>query len=80
MAALTASRLFEIWFWMRSYQELVGDSSDTKYAAHLVLFSQVIQLIIMSDFIYHYVTALSSGQAMELPRYDMFAQRYDEML
>jgi hypothetical protein len=53
-------------FWMWSYHELVGDSGGYT-AGYLVLLSQGIHLLIMSDFLYHYVSALYAGTPLELP-------------
>lgn len=66
VAALSISRVFEMVFWLWSYQELIGETGS--YASgYLVLITQLIHLLIMSDFMYHYVTALYRGQQMELP-------------
>lgn len=55
---------------MSSYHELNDRSSEhsaAHYPGHLVVFAQIVQLILMLDFLYYYVKSLRTGGPVLLP-------------
>jgi len=62
LAAQALSRLMSFIFWASSFSELSNpDHHIKKFVGHWVVGIQLIQLIIMGDFIYHYLRALQRG-------------------
>ena len=51
---------------MKSYKELVTESGS-QMVGNVVLFSQVVQFILMADFYWYYFTSLRKGGPMQLP-------------
>jgi hypothetical protein len=64
--AIGFARIVEMIFWMRSYRELVTESGSSM-VGNVVLFSQVLQFILMADFFYYYLSSLRKGGPMQLP-------------
>lgn len=62
LAAQALARLMSFIFWASSFSELSNpDHQIKKYVGHWVVGIQLIQLIIMGDFIYHYLRAIQRG-------------------
>lgn len=62
LAAQALSRLMSFIFWASSFSELSNpDHNIKKFVGHWVVGIQLIQLIIMGDFIYHYLRAIQKG-------------------
>jgi hypothetical protein len=62
LAAQALSRLMSFIFWASSFSELSNpDHHIKKFVGHWVVGIQLIQLIIMGDFIYHYLRAIQKG-------------------
>lgn len=62
LAAQALSRLMTFIFWASSFSELSNpDHHIKKYVGYWVVGIQLIQLIIMGDFIYHYLRAIQKG-------------------
>ena len=65
------SRMLHFVFWLSSYHEL-----NDKYAAHfgakypgyLVVLSQVVNLLLMGDYVYFYMSSARSGRPVLLPQ------------
>lgn len=56
------SKVLSFIFWVASYSELNGPANSIKsYVGIWVIVMQVLQLIVMGDFIYHYIRCLSRG-------------------
>jgi len=66
------SRLFSLIFWWSTYEELISASSDSgyslfpQYCGYIIILSQVVQLIIMIDYYYHYFKGIFKGENMDL--------------
>lgn len=66
------SRLFSLAFWWYTYEELISATSDSgyslfpSYCGYIIILSQVIQLIIMLDFYYHFFKSMFKGENMDL--------------
>eukprot|EP00742_Colponemidia_sp_Colp-10_P004126 GILJ01004404.1.p1 GENE.GILJ01004404.1~~GILJ01004404.1.p1 ORF type:complete len:321 (-),score=25.40 GILJ01004404.1:70-933(-) len=68
VAAQGLSRFLNFVFWMFSYHELNDKSSlGSAYVGNFVILAQVIQLVLMADFYYHYIRSLRRGIPMTLP-------------
>eukprot|EP00753_Platysulcus_tardus_P005389 PLAT13249.1.p1 GENE.PLAT13249.1~~PLAT13249.1.p1 ORF type:complete len:293 (-),score=116.69 PLAT13249.1:74-928(-) len=70
--SLFLSRLFDFIFWLSSYSELndkYSHSPGGRYVGLMVLFSQIVQLLLMGDFVYQYVRSMRRGVKMMLPTY-----------
>lgn len=65
--ALGFSRAFELFFWLGSFHEL--SNSSGKLPGYIILLSQFGHMIVMADFFYYYLKAVSKGGPMELPTY-----------
>merc|ERR1712232_536686 len=62
LAAQALSRMLSFIFWASSFSELSNPSHYIKqYVGNWVVVIQLIQLIIMGDFIYHYIRCLQKG-------------------
>merc|ERR1719382_2228677 len=62
LAAQALSRLMSFIFWASSFSELSNpDHHIKKFVGHWVVGIQLIQLIVMGDFIYHYIRAIQKG-------------------
>merc|ERR1719401_833478 len=62
LAAQALSRLMSFVFWASSFSELSNpDHHIKKFVGHWVVGIQLIQLLVMADFIFHYVRALQKG-------------------
>lgn len=62
LAAQALAKLMSFVFWASSFSELANEGCPiNKYAGHWVVAVQLIQLIIMGDFIYHYVRCIRKG-------------------
>merc|ERR1719410_579667 len=62
LAAQALSRIFSFIFWSSTFSELSTTNHYIKrFVGHWVVVIQLIQLIIMGDFIYHYVRCLQKG-------------------
>ena len=73
MAAQAISRVLFIIFWVFTYAELNTDramSLLSQYVGYWFMFSQVVHLIIMADFMYYWVKAMRHGSGViHLPTY-----------
>lgn len=62
LAAQALSRLFSFIFWVSSFSELSNPNHYIKrFVGNWVVVIQLLQLVIMGDFIYHYVRCLQKG-------------------
>mmetsp|Transcript_10781 Transcript_10781/g.24634 ORF Transcript_10781/g.24634 Transcript_10781/m.24634 type:complete len:277 (-) Transcript_10781:117-947(-) len=62
LAAQALSRLFSFIFWASSFSELSNPNHNIKrFVGHWVVGIQLLQLIIMGDFIYHYIRCIQKG-------------------
>merc|ERR1712072_137632 len=62
LAAQALSRMLSFIFWASSFSELSNPNHYIKqYVGNWVVVIQLIQLIIMGDFIYHYIRCLQKG-------------------
>ena len=62
LAGQAASRVFSFIFWFSSYKELNDPSKPMKsYVGQWVMIMQLLQLVVMGDFIYHYIQCLRKG-------------------
>lgn len=62
LAAQALSRLLSFVFWASSFKELsVKDHAVKQYAGHWVVGIQLLQLVIMGDFIWRYIRCLRKG-------------------
>lgn len=66
VAALGFGRIMEFIFWAYSYHEL-ATSSGSKLPGYLALFSQFVQLVLMVDFFWYYITAVKNATPLVLP-------------
>jgi len=65
LAAQALAKLMSFGFWASSFSELAHeDHPINKYAGHWVVVVQLIQLIIMGDFLYHYIRCVRKGIPM----------------
>lgn len=64
--ALSFARVFELVFWVASFTELTSHSGS-RAAGYVVLTFQMLQLIIMADFFYYYISSVTKGTPMVLP-------------
>ena len=65
------SRLFSLIFWFDTYDELNTSLDDSyslfhHYCGYFIVISQVIQLLIMLDYYYHYIKALFKNETMNM--------------
>lgn len=61
------SRLLSLLFWFDTYKELNYESSSafslfSKYAGYFIIFSQILQLVILADYYYLYFKSLMKGE------------------
>lgn len=73
VAALGMARLIHLLFWLSSYSELndkFNESPGGAHVGHFVVLSQIVQLLLMCDYLYYYVKAMQSGKdiAVELSK------------
>lgn len=62
LAAQALARLMSFIFWASSFSELSNPDHHIKqWVGHWVIGIQLLQLIVMADFIYHYVRAIQTG-------------------
>lgn len=62
LAAQALSRLMSFIFWASSFSELSNPNHHIKrFVGHWVVVIQLIQLVVMGDFIYHYIRCLQKG-------------------
>merc|ERR1712151_496420 len=62
LAAQALARLMSFIFWASSFSELSNPNHTIKrFVGHWVVVVQLIQLLVMGDFIYHYVRCLQKG-------------------
>jgi len=66
VAALGFGRLLEFIFWVYSYQELVNHAGSAG-PGYMALFSQFVQLALMIDFFWYYITAVKNATPLVLP-------------
>jgi len=66
VAALGFGRVLEFVFWVYSYQEL-ATASGSRGPGYLALLSQFVQLVLMIDFFWYYVTAVKNATPLVLP-------------
>jgi hypothetical protein len=66
VAALGFGRVMEFTFWIYSYHEL-STSSGSSLPGYLAIISQFIQLVLMVDFFWYYITAVKNATPLVLP-------------
>lgn len=66
VAALGFGRILEFVFWVYSYHELATSAGST-LPGYLALFSQFLQLVLMVDFFWYYITAVKNATPLVLP-------------
>jgi len=66
VAALGFGRVMEFVFWIYSYHEL-SSSSGSNIPGYIAIISQFIQLVLMIDFFWYYVTAVKNNTPLVLP-------------
>lgn len=66
VAALGFGRVMEFTFWIYSYHEL-STSSGSAMPGYLAIISQFLQLILMIDFFWYYITAVKNATPLVLP-------------
>jgi ER lumen protein retaining receptor len=68
---VAVARMMHFVFWLSSFHEL-NDKYAThfggKYPGHLVLLSQMVNLLLMGDYIYYYMASARSGKPVLLPQ------------
>ena len=72
VALLFFGRLLQLVFWAASYNELdnkIFRLPGGAHVGHFVVLSQVIQLILMIDYIYYYLQAIVAGGPLQLPHH-----------
>ncbi len=65
--ALGFSRIFELVFWLYTFQELSSKADGSATPGYIVLLSQFVHIVIMADFFYSYYKSVSRGTPMDLP-------------
>eukprot|EP00914_Ancora_sagittata_P005642 GHVO01011500.1.p1 GENE.GHVO01011500.1~~GHVO01011500.1.p1 ORF type:complete len:219 (+),score=17.95 GHVO01011500.1:80-736(+) len=67
LASQALSKLLQFIFWCSSYSELNSDQDKPwkSYAGHWVVLLQGGQLLMMADFIYHYIRCITRGISVE---------------
>lgn len=66
LAAQALSKVMAFLFWLSTHGELNDSTTSLKnYVGYWVMAMQVLQLIVMGDFIYHYVRCLSRGLSVQ---------------
>jgi len=66
LAGQALSKVVSFIFWVASYSELSDPTKKLKaYVGIWVIGMQVVQLLVMGDFIYHYIRCLSRGVPVE---------------
>lgn len=68
--SVAMGRALHFVFWLSSYHELNDKYTDEyakKYPGHLVVLSQIVNLLLMCDYIYYYMVSARSGQHFVLP-------------
>lgn len=74
VAAYGVSRVLSVLFWLFSFKELnnafkpITVNLLAGYAGYLVILAQVLQLLLVLDFLYYYVKSALTGAAFSLPR------------
>lgn len=66
VAALGFGRVMEFVFWIYSYHEL-STSSGSNIPGYIAIISQFVQLVLMIDFFWYYVTAVKNNTPLVLP-------------
>lgn len=66
VAALGFGRIMEFTFWIYSYAELTT-SSGSSLPGYLAIISQFLQLVLMVDFFWYYLTAVKNATPLVLP-------------
>lgn len=66
VAALGFGRVMEFIFWIYSYHELATSSGSTA-PGYLAIISQFVQLVLMIDFFWYYITAVKNATPLVLP-------------
>jgi len=66
VAALGFGRVMEFTFWIYSYHEL-STSSGSNLPGYLAIISQFLQLVLMVDFFWYYITAVKNATPLVLP-------------
>jgi len=62
LAGQALSRVLSFCFWAPSFTEIADSEHHlNKYAGHWVMAAQAMQLLVMGDFIYHYIRCIRKG-------------------
>lgn len=64
--SLGFARLLQLWFWLSSYHEL-SDKNSWSFVGIFVLVAQALQMLLMADFFYFYISSVRKGTPMMLP-------------
>lgn len=65
--ALGVARLLHFFFWWKSHHELNDRESDYTFVGWMVIFMQFLQILMMIDFIYHFLKSAYKKQPMVIP-------------
>jgi len=65
--ALGFGRLIEFSFWIFNYHELKHTGMRSVLPGYLAIFSQAMQLLVMAEFFYYYLSAMKNNTPMVLP-------------
>lgn len=68
--SIAVARLLHFIFWLSSYQELNDRTSadfGRKFPGHLVVLSQIVNLLLLADFVYYHISFARHGQSFILP-------------
>lgn len=74
VAAYGVSRVLSVLFWLFTFKELnkaykpLAVNLLAGYSGYMVILAQVIQLLLVLDFLYYYVKSAVTGAAFSLPR------------
>ena len=74
IAAYGCSRFLSVVFWLFSFKELNNAYKPfivnmlAGYTGYFVIVAQVVQMLLVADFLYYYVKSAITGTAFSLPR------------
>ncbi|EKX72909.1 er lumen protein retaining receptor, putative [Theileria equi strain WA] len=66
-AAQSLAKVLSFVFWLSTYRELNSKGNMLKpYVGHWVIFTQVVQILLVADFVLHYIRCITRGISVEL--------------
>lgn len=66
-AAQSLSKILSFVFWLSTYSELNSKGNIIKpFVGHWVIFTQFVQVLLVADFVVHYVKCITKGISVEL--------------